>query len=150
MDVVAANRASVMTFFVFPANAGIQPCVDDERPRFGHDGSGVVVSTNDFIAVRSSMKQPAVHILASRRNGTLYIGVTSNLQERIWQHKNGMHEGFTKKYDVHMWVYYELLADMPTAITREKQLKKWNRDWKLHLIEEGNPDWRDLWDDINV
>jgi putative endonuclease len=96
------------------------------------------------------MKLPAVFILASRRNGTLYIGVTSNLQARIWQHKNGTHEGFTKKYNVHMLVYHELHGDMPAAITREKQLKKWNRAWKLRLIEEGNPEWRDLWDDINV
>lgn len=94
------------------------------------------------------MKQPAVYILASQRNGTLYIGVTSNLVERIWQHKNGVHEGFTKQYNVHTLVYYELHDDMLAAITREKQLKKWKRDWKLRLIEEGNPGWRDLWEDI--
>jgi len=94
------------------------------------------------------MKQPAVYILASRRNGTLYIGVTSNLIQRIWQHKNDLVAGFTKKYQVHYLVYYELCNDMLSAITREKQLKKWNRDWKLKLIENTNPSWRDLWEDI--
>ncbi len=94
------------------------------------------------------MKQPAVYILASRRNGTLYIGVTSNLRQRIWEHKNDVAEGFTKKYGVHTLVFYELHASMVDAITREKQLKKWNRAWKLRLIEERNPDWRDLYDDI--
>ena len=94
------------------------------------------------------MKQPAVYILASRRNGTLYIGVTSNLRRRIWEHKNDVAEGFTKKYGVHTLVFYELHAGMNAAITREKQLKKWNRAWKLRLIEEQNPDWRDLYEDI--
>ncbi|WP_150046053.1 GIY-YIG nuclease family protein [Methylomonas rhizoryzae] len=96
------------------------------------------------------MKQPAVYILASQRNGTLYIGVTSNLLQRIWQHKNDLVEGFTKQYRVHTLVYYELHADMLAAITREKQLKKWNRKWKLDLIEQQNPNWRDLWDDIKI
>jgi len=94
------------------------------------------------------MKQPAVYILASQRNGTLYIGVTSNLRERVWQHKQEMNDGFTKDYKVHTLVYYELHMDMLAAIGREKQLKKWNRTWKLRLIEEGNPTWRDLWEDI--
>lgn len=94
------------------------------------------------------MKQPAVYILASRRNGTLYIGVTSNLRQRIWEHKNGIAEGFTKRYGVHMLVYYELHASMVDAIIREKQLKKWNRAWKLKLIESQNPAWRDLYEDI--
>ncbi|BCX03260.1 MAG: endonuclease [Candidatus Roseilinea sp.] len=94
------------------------------------------------------MKQPAVYILASRRNGTLYIGVTSNLRQRVWEHKNDSVEGFTRKYGVHMLVYYELHASMVDAIRREKQLKKWNRAWKLKLIEAQNPDWRDLYDDI--
>lgn len=90
------------------------------------------------------MKQPAVYILASKRNGTLYIGVTSNLHGRVWEHKNNVVEGFTKKYSVHMLVYYELHAYMATAIRREKQIKKWNRAWKLQLIEEKNPNWHDL------
>jgi putative endonuclease len=94
------------------------------------------------------VKQPAVYILASRRNGTLYIGVTSDLVQRVWQHKNDVIEGFTKKYGVHLLVYYELHEDMESAILREKQLKKWNRDWKLRLIEEENPDWNDLYPSI--
>ena len=93
-------------------------------------------------------KQPAVYILASKRNGTLYIGVTSNLQKRAWEHKNDVVEGFTKQYRVHLLVYYELHGDMVSAITREKQIKKWNRAWKLDLIEEKNPDWKDLWNNI--
>ena len=92
--------------------------------------------------------QPAVYILASARNGTLYIGVTSNLVQRIWQHKNDVIEGFTEKYSVHSLVYFELLDDMTNAITREKQLKKWNRAWKLSLIEKQNPNWKDLWPTI--
>jgi len=93
-------------------------------------------------------KQPAVYILASKRNGTLYIGVTSNLEKRAWEHKNDLVEGFTKRYGVHRLVYYELHDDMALAISREKQMKKWNRAWKLELIERQNPDWRDLWEGI--
>jgi putative endonuclease len=93
-------------------------------------------------------RQPAVYILASKTNGTLYTGVTNDLIERVWQHKNDMTEGFSKKYAVHRLVYYELHRDMVAAITREKQLKKWNRAWKLDLIEEKNPEWKDLWDEI--
>ena len=92
--------------------------------------------------------QPAVYILSSERNGTLYIGVTSNLVQHIWQHKNDVVEGFTEKYAVHSLVYFELLDGMPNAITREKQLKKWNRAWKLALIEKQNPTWQDLWPTI--
>jgi len=93
-------------------------------------------------------KQPAVYILASRRNGTLYIGVTSDLPGRIWQHKNNVIEGFTRKYAVHTLVYFELHAEMPAAIAREKQLKKWRRAWKLDLIERNNPEWNDLYGQI--
>jgi putative endonuclease len=93
-------------------------------------------------------RQPAVYILASKRNGTLYVGVTSDLQQRAWTHKNDLVEGFTKKYGVHSLVYYELHQEMIAAIAREKQIKKWNRAWKLELIEEQNPDWSDLWDNI--
>ena len=93
-------------------------------------------------------KQPAVYILASKRNGTLYIGVTSNLLKRASEHKNDLAEGFTKRYGVHRLVYYELHDDMVSAITREKQMKKWNRAWKLELIESQNPSWRDLWEEI--
>lgn len=90
-------------------------------------------------------KQPAVYILASKRNSTLYIGVTSDLVKRVWQHKNDVCEGFTKKYGVHTLVYYEMHANMTEAIRREKQLKKWNRAWKIELIERENPEWFDLW-----
>ena len=93
-------------------------------------------------------KQPAVYVLASKRNGTLYIGVTSDLVKRAWEHKNGITGGFTKRYSVNRLVYYELLEDMNSAITREKQMKKWRRAWKIELIEKKNRDWRDLWPDI--
>ena len=89
-------------------------------------------------------RQPAVYILASKPNGTLYIGVTSDLAKRVWEHKNDSVDGFTKIYGVHHLVYCELHADMMSAITREKQLKKWNRAWKLELIESENPGWNDL------
>ena len=93
-------------------------------------------------------KQPAVYILASKYNGTLYIGVTSNLIQRIWQHKNDLVHGFTEKYAVHFLVYYELHEQMLSAIEREKQLKKWNRQWKIDLIEKTNPAWKDLWAEL--
>ena len=93
-------------------------------------------------------KEPAVYILASKKNGTLYIGVTSNLKQRIYQHKNNLGEGFTCKYQVHRLVYCELLEDMESAITREKQIKKWNRCWKIRLITRQNPEWRDLYPDL--
>ena len=93
-------------------------------------------------------KQPSVYILASGKNGTLYIGVTSNLIQRIWQHKNNQVKGFTEKYHVHMLVYFEQYETMEFAITREKQLKKWNRDWKINLIEQNNSSWQDLWESI--
>lgn len=87
---------------------------------------------------------PCVYILASGRNGTLYIGVTSNLAARIYQHREGDFEGFTKKYDVKMLVFFEQHGTMDAAIIRERRMKKWNRAWKLRLIESGNPDWHDL------
>jgi putative endonuclease len=92
--------------------------------------------------------QPAVYLMASQPNGTLYVGVTSDLIQRIWQHRQGIVEGFTEKYQVKTLVWYELHADMEQAIRREKALKKWNRAWKLRLIEAGNPEWRDLWPQI--
>ena len=94
------------------------------------------------------MKQPAVYILATGKRGTLYIGVTGNLLARTWQHREHMIDGFTKRYNVTLLVWYELHGTMDTAILREKQLKKWNREWKLRLVQESNPDWRDLWNDI--
>lgn len=95
-------------------------------------------------------KQFYVYILASKRNGTLYIGITSGLVQRIWQHKNKMVEGFTQKYNVNKLVYYEVHPNAESAITREKQVKKWRRSWKIRLIEEKNPDWKDLYDDIRL
>ena len=94
------------------------------------------------------MKQPVVYILASKPYGTLYIGVTSNLSSRIDAHRLDVVEGFTTKYGVHRLVYFELHDSMYDAIQREKQLKKWNRAWKLELIESENPDWRDLAEDF--
>ncbi|MCW5600365.1 putative endonuclease [Nitrosomonas nitrosa] len=93
-------------------------------------------------------KQPAVYILASQRNGTLYTGVTSNLVKRVWEHKNDQVEGFTKKYRVHTLVYFELCESMETAIMREKQIKAGSRLKKLKLIEAKNPGWQDLYDSI--
>ena len=93
-------------------------------------------------------KQPCTYILASRKNGTLYVGVTSDLMGRVWQHKNDLVEGFTRKYGVHCLVWFEMHADMLAAITREKQIKKWNRAWKIEMIERLNPEWCDLWQDL--
>jgi putative endonuclease len=93
-------------------------------------------------------KQAAVYILASKRNGTLYIGVTSDLVKRIWEHRNDMVEGFTKRYSVHQLVWYELHENMESAIEREKGLKEWKRKWKLELIESTNPNWQDLYHTI--
>ena len=92
--------------------------------------------------------QPCVYILATDRNGTLYIGVTSNLAKRITQHKNGEADGFTKKYSVHKLVWYEYCDTMPAAIAEEKRLKEWNRKWKIQLIEKVNPYWKDLSEDV--
>lgn len=93
-------------------------------------------------------KQPCVYLMASRRNGTLYVGVTSNLIKRVWEHKQDSVEGFTKRYGVHILVWYELHQTMESAIAREKILKEWKRRWKLELIESGNSQWRDLYPDL--
>ena len=93
-------------------------------------------------------KQPVVYILANKRNGTIYVGVTSDLIKRIWEHKNNMVEGFTKHYNVHHLVWYELHETMESAIIREKRLKDWKRAWKLELIESKNPEWLDLYHTI--
>ncbi|MBU1026534.1 MAG: GIY-YIG nuclease family protein [Candidatus Margulisbacteria bacterium] len=85
-----------------------------------------------------------IYILASKRNGTLYIGVTNNLERRIYEHKNGLIKGFTKKYNVNQLVYFEEYTDVKEALIREKRLKKWNRSWKIDLIEKSNPEWKDL------
>jgi len=94
------------------------------------------------------MKAPTVYILASKYNGTLYIGVTSNLVKRIWQHKSNFVERFTNEYSVHLLVYFEQYDSIVDAIKREKQLKRWQRSWKIKLIEKNNPQWRDLYSEI--
>ena len=94
------------------------------------------------------MKQPCVYLLTSKRNGTLYVGVTSDLIKRIWEHKNDFVEGFTKRYRVHSLVWYEPHVSMESAIAREKAIKAWERDWKVELIVRDNPLWRDLYEDL--
>jgi putative endonuclease len=93
-------------------------------------------------------RRPCVYILASQRNGTPYVGVTSDLARRIFEHKEGAIEGFTKDYGVHNLVFYEFHETMDDALTREKRIKKWRRQWKLDLIEQNNPQWRDLYQDL--
>ena len=93
-------------------------------------------------------KQLCVYLLASKRNGTLYAGVTSDLIKRVWEHKSHVVDGFTKKYRVDRLVWYEVHETMESAIQREKAIKEWQRKWKLKLIEEFNPDWRDLYDTL--
>jgi putative endonuclease len=92
--------------------------------------------------------RPCVYILASRRHGTLYAGVTSNPGQRVWQHREGQVPGFTRRYGVKLLVWYEFHDTMIAAITREKQIKEWRRAWKIELIERMNPDWRDLYPDL--
>ena len=89
-----------------------------------------------------------VYIMASRKHGTLYIGVTNNLERRVYEHKNDLVEGYTEKYGVHSLVWFESTNDINVALLREKQLKKWNRAWKIRIIEENNPEWRDLSEDF--
>jgi putative endonuclease len=93
-------------------------------------------------------RQPCVCILASKRNGTLYTGVTSNLLKRVWEHKNEWVEGFSKKYAVHTLVWYEIHETMASAIQREKNIKDWKRAWKVEAIERMNPQWRDLYPEL--
>jgi putative endonuclease len=93
-------------------------------------------------------RMPCVYILTNSRNGTLYVGVTSDLVKRVWEHKNDLVQGFTNKYQVHHLVWYEIHEEIDSAIIREKQIKKWNRRWKLRLIEAMNPEWKDLFKDI--
>jgi putative endonuclease len=103
---------------------------------------------HQLIKLITKMKHPAVYILASGKNGTFYIGVTSNLPKRIYEHKQKLVAGFTKKYGVDKLVYFEDQGNIEAAITREKQLKKWNRAWKIELIEKDNPSWKDLYPEI--
>ena len=93
-------------------------------------------------------RQSAAYILASKRNGTLYVGVTSDLIKRVWEHKNNVVKGFTERYSVHQLVWYELHETMESAIRKEKMLKNWKRAWKLELIERSNPNWWDLYEEI--
>jgi putative endonuclease len=93
-------------------------------------------------------RQPCVYILASSRNGTLYVGVTSDLVKRIWEHKNDLVPGFTQRYEIHTLVWFEQHETMESAITREKAIKEWKRQWKLELIEQLNPEWRDLYGEL--
>ena len=93
-------------------------------------------------------KQPCVYILANKRNGTLYVGVTSDLPKRIWEHKSKVVEGFTKKYGIDKLVWYETGHTMESAIQRENAIKKWTREWKLRIIEEMNPEWKDLYEGL--
>ena len=99
--------------------------------------------------MKRDMKNPTVYLLASQRNGTLYVGVTSDLVNRVWQHRTDEMDGFSKKYNVHLLVWYDQHPSMESAIIREKAIKKWKRAWKVVLIEESNPDWGDLWPMIN-
>ena len=94
------------------------------------------------------MKRPCVYILASERNGTLYIGVTSDVLRRVWEHKTGVVEGFSRKDNVHRLVYLEFHETMLDAIAREKRLKKWRRAWKINLIEQANEEWRDIFEEL--
>jgi putative endonuclease len=91
-----------------------------------------------------------VYILANKRNGTLYIGMTNNLKRRIFEHRSNLIDGFTKKYSIHKLVFFEIYQDVNTAITREKRIKEWKREWKLKLIEDFNPLWEDLFDKISL
>ena len=91
-----------------------------------------------------------VYILANKRNGTLYIGMTDDLVRRVWQHREGTIEGFTKAYSVRNLVWFEEHSTRESAFTRERQMKKWNRNWKLREIESSNPEWRDLWEEIAI
>jgi putative endonuclease len=131
---------------VIPAQAGIQGW----RPDLAADTASSLPSFRRKQESRGATmhRQPAIYILASKRNGTLYIGVTSELAKRVWQHKNNVVEGFTRRYNVHQLVWYELHETMASAIAREKALKDWKRAWKLALIESSNPGWQDLYDTI--
>jgi len=93
-------------------------------------------------------KQPCVYLMANRRNGTLYVGVTSDLVKRVWEHKNNVVEGFTKRYGIHVLVWYEVHETMESAIRQEKAIKAWMRQWKVSLIENENPDWKDRYAEL--
>ncbi len=94
------------------------------------------------------LKTYYVYIMASKKHGVLYVGMTSDIKRRVYEHRNGLIEGFTRRYFVHRLVYFEITTDVNAAIAREKQLKRWKRQWKIELIEKDNPDWRDLYDEL--
>ena len=123
---------------IFPAQPRIQVRMNN-YPSFRRRPESRRNAENDMD------KQPCVYILASKQNGTLYTGVTSSLLKRIWEHKNNLVEGFTKKYNVHNLVWYEVHESMESAIQREKTIKNWKRAWKIKEIEKTNPQWRDLY-----
>ena len=103
----------------------------------------------DDFAMRRDDKTYYVYIMANKRNGTLYIGMTNDLIRRVYEHRNNLVECFTKRYRVHSLVHYEQTGDVDAALNREKRLKDWHRKWKLALIESANPEWKDLWEEIN-
>jgi len=111
--------------------------VNTLQPHHRHSGEG-----------RNPGRQPCVYLLASRRNGTLDVGVISNLTQRVWQHKSDLAQGFTQRHAVHTLVWYEGHDTMESAIVREKRIKTWQRAWKIALIEESNPRWRDLYEEL--
>ena len=129
-----------------PRASGNPDTVTACRPRASGDPVLVFVNALAHVRVFPKVKQPAVYILASKPNGTLYVGVTSDLARRVEAHRSGTVGGFTKKYRVERLVYFELHDGMMEAIQREKRMKKWNRAWKIDLIEKTNPDWSDLSD----
>jgi putative endonuclease len=108
----------------------------------------VVIPTQAGTQGPRAVKQPCVYILASQRNGTLYVGVTNDIIRRVWEHRTGQIDGFTKLYGVHRLVHAEFHETMTDAIAREKRIKRWRRAWKLRLIETDNPQWRDLYDEF--
>jgi putative endonuclease len=115
------------------------------RKRESSDLSVTLTGKTTSISRNDMSRQPAVYILTNKNDGTLYIGVTSDLVKRVYEHKSHVITGFTHKYNLQRLVYFEMHNDMVSAITREKQLKKWNRPWKIELIETHNPDWKDLY-----
>jgi len=106
------------------------------------------MNANDLWGHGDTSTPGFVYILASKRQGTLYVGVTSDLQRRVYEHRHGLADGFTKRYGVYRLVHFQAFDDIAEAIAQEKRLKRWKRDWKIKLIEETNPDWRDLTDTL--
>lgn len=126
---------------------GIDSCNNQKHGKYSLPSSSGL-TRGPILTTLKGMKKPAVYILTNKERGTLYIGVTSNLIERVHQHRTDSVDGFSKQYKTHRLVYFEQFDDMYEAIKREKQLKKWKRIWKLELIEKSNPGWKDLYDEI--